>query len=204
MTLRGGSFRHCPCCYPSCLTPINADSFGILIAYLLPGFVCLWGFFPFLGPAQVWLTSGSAENAPTIGGFLYGTLASMAAGLIVSALRWMVVDKVYHRTGIREPRWDFQKLSENLAAFEGLVANHYRYYQCYSNLMLSIALLYTIRFPTIPHGTARGIWLDLAFVLTEVILFFGSRDTLRKYYRRSEAVLGIREGRGERKRKTAA
>src|SRR4051794_20439812 len=30
----------------SCVQPISADNFGLLIAYLLPGFVALWGPVP--------------------------------------------------------------------------------------------------------------------------------------------------------------
>lgn len=117
---------------------VTSESFGPLIAYLLPGFVALWGASYFSETVHAWLAV-SPEAAPTVGGFLYVTLGSTAAGLVVSAMRWAIIDRLYHRTGIREPRWDFTRLSANFEAFEGLVQNHYRYYQFYSNLLVALS-----------------------------------------------------------------
>src|SRR5437667_438340 len=78
---------------------VTSDNFGLLIAYLLPGFVALWALRPFVGGVDL-LLAAPPGAAPSVGGFLYGTLASTAAGLVVSGVRWAVVDQVYHRTGI--------------------------------------------------------------------------------------------------------
>ena len=66
---------------------LTRDNFGLLIAYLLPGFVALWGAAYHVEAVQSWLRS-TAPDAPTIGGFLYATLASTALGLVISAVRW--------------------------------------------------------------------------------------------------------------------
>ena len=39
--------------------------------------------------------------------------------------------------------------------------------------------------------TAPLGWLDVGFLLLAIILFVGSRDTLRKYYSRVNQVLGV-------------
>src|SRR5262249_36119232 len=67
----------------------------------------------------------------TVGGFLYGTLGSVAAGMLVSAIRWAVLDTLHHRTGIPQPAWNFTRFSTHAAAFDSLVQDHYRYYQHY-------------------------------------------------------------------------
>lgn len=170
------------------MTAVTADNFGFLIAYLLPGFLCVWGFRPYFDAEQLGLASPSA-GTPTVGGFLYGTLASLAAGLMVSALRWAVVDRLYHRTGIPPPRWDFRKLAGQLGAFEGLVANHYRFFQFYANSLTSIALVSAVGLVAQRRWPGQDPWTD-AFVLGVCgLLVVASRDTLRKYYRRVDDLL---------------
>jgi hypothetical protein len=88
-------------------------NFGVVIAFWLPGFILSWGLtysFPELDK----LLPGSTEaEAPTVGGFLYVTLASLAIGLMVSALRWMLVDTfLYRLTGVKRPDIDFSKLKD--------------------------------------------------------------------------------------------
>ena len=167
---------------------VNSDNFGLLIAYMLPGFVALWGLRPFV-PGVDLLFTGSPETAPSVGGFLYGTLGSTAAGLIVSAVRWAVVDQLYHRTGIPTPQWDFGKLSAHLPAFESHVRDHYRYYQFYSNMLVAVALAYGVDLAANPRAPHLWGWPDLAVFTVLAILVLGSRDALRKYYSRTAALI---------------
>jgi hypothetical protein len=51
--------------------------------------------------------SGVPENPPTIAGFLYVTLASTAGGVVVSAIRWAIIDTIHHWTGVAAPNWNF-------------------------------------------------------------------------------------------------
>ena len=61
---------------------LTEKNFGLVIAYLLPGFVTLWGLSHFSPTIQTWLTS-SQSGAPSVSGFLYVTLVSLALGLTV-------------------------------------------------------------------------------------------------------------------------
>lgn len=181
------------------LTP---DSFGLLIAYLLPGFVTLWALRPFVPEIGTWLGATPA-TAPTIDGFLYATLASTAVGLVVSAVRWGVIDSVYHRTGIPAPDWNFRSLPGNLAAFESHVQDHYRYYQFYANMLVALLLAYGTTLATESRWPGQSGWRDVAIVTVLALLVLGSRDTLRKYYRRTEVLLEPAAGtRTQRHRRT--
>jgi hypothetical protein len=71
---------------------VTGKNFGVIIAFLLPGFVLLWGLSYSSKPIADWLARSSGSDAATIGGFLYSTLASLALGLLVSATRWLLVD----------------------------------------------------------------------------------------------------------------
>jgi hypothetical protein len=159
--------------------------FGLLIAYVLPGFTALQGL-PFLsGAAPV---TGAPEGAsPTLPGFLSGTLAAVAAGLTVSTVRWLVLDTIHHRTGLRPPPWDFALLEKNVAAFEFLVQIHYRYYKFYANMVVALLWAYASR------GYAQG-WRSLAYLFLTALFLLGSRDSLRKYYDRTGRLLGGRGG----------
>jgi hypothetical protein len=152
---------------------------------MLPGFVALWGVSGLSRTISGWLTTGPA--VPTVGGFLYVTLASLGAGMVISTARWVLIDTLHHWTGIRPPAWDFARLPTKLDAFQLLVESHYRHYQFHANSLVALAFDYVIWRAS---GRMPGIgFTDLAFLAVGLLLLAGSRDTLRKYYRRAEALL---------------
>jgi hypothetical protein len=167
---------------------LSRDNFGLLIAYLLPGFVALWGVSYFSETVRSWLAMTPA-TAPTVGGFLYATLASTAAGLIVGAVRWFLLDRLFHRTGIPEPRWQFQTLADRLPAFEAIVEFHFRYYQFYSSMVIALAFAWAAKLVSSFGLSMNGFAAQVGLLLIGGILFAGSRDALRKYYHRAASVL---------------
>lgn len=162
------------------------QNFGLLIAYILPGFVVVSGA-AFLYP-QVRLlimpTLGVADGAESTA---FVALATLLAGMIVSSMRWLLVDTLHHVTGLRRPEWDDARLPEKLPAFSVIVENHYRYYQCNANLAVAFACVYVAwRVQQPPFAP----WADEAFLLLEFIFLATSRDNLRKYYARTSRLLG--------------
>lgn len=115
----------------SSVPSVSNANFGPLIAYLVPGATVLWGLSLFSPTLSAWF-AGVPTDAPTIGGFLYLTLASLGAGMTISALRWAIVDTVYARTGLPLPTFDFSRLGRNVAAFSLMIEIHYRHYLFYS------------------------------------------------------------------------
>ena len=167
---------------------ISPFNFGLMVAYLVPGFVVLWGASAYSETIRTWLAV-APQSAPTVGDLLYATLASVACGMTVSALRWAIIDTLHHRTGIPPPAWDFSRLPERLAAYQTLVEQHYNFFQFYANTLVALTLTYFARrlstaTPANPWG-----WGDAAFGVVCVVLFLGSRDALRKYYRRAGELL---------------
>lgn len=163
---------------------VSTKNFGYLIAYILPGFLALWGLSYFSPQIHGWLGAASTAT-PSVGGFLYVTLGSVGAGLLVSTVRWFFIDMIHHRTGIRQPDWDFSQLGKRAAAFDILIEIHYRYFQFYANSMIAVTVAILLRW------VAIGIqWMELPALLLFVVLFFAaSRDTLRKYYARVDGLL---------------
>lgn len=167
---------------------VTRENFGLLIAYVLPGFVTLWGVSFFSGTVRHWLGT-SSQNSPTVGGFLYVTVAAVAAGLLVSTIRWMTVDRIHHSTGIPIPSWDFARLGNSLSAFELLVSAHYRFYQWHANMLVAIAFTFIVYSVVTPLQGSHGIQIAISFIVVEIVLWFGSRDTLRKYYERTAKLV---------------
>lgn len=178
------------------MNAVTGRNFGILIAYLVPGFVVLWSLREHSEIIRSWLGS-SPTPTPTVGGFLYGTVASLALGIMVSTVRWLVIDAIHHHTGLREPTWDFSRLQMNLAAFEAAVENHYRYYQFYGNMLVAmiIAAIGGQPLPGLPLGAATASTAVVIFLTA--VLFVASRDALRKHYARTAMLLGLTQWRKE-------
>jgi hypothetical protein len=167
---------------------LTDSTFGLTIAYLLPGFTAICGMAIASPTVRTWLGASTADS-PTLGGFLYVTIASLTAGLILSTIRWLVLDTLHHRTGLPAPAHDFSKLPDRLLAFNNLVGDHYRYYQFYGSMLLAVALGYALwRINGAPHSPIPAP--DVMFALLEIILYAASRDTLRKYYDRTRQLLG--------------
>ena len=172
---------------------LNEDSFGLLIAFLLPGFILLWGL-SFTSPAVAdWLATYSAEHGVTVGGFLYSTLASLTLGLLISAVRWLVIDTVLRWLGIHGKGLNYGKLSDEhvLAAYQAIVANHYRYYQSYSNSLIALAgafAAYVYDKTAVKHE-AVAWYVYAAFILLVIVLFLASRDTLKKMYDKMKPLM---------------
>ena len=120
---------------------LSNQNFGLVIAYVLPGFVALWGVSYFSPTVAGWIAA-SQEGAPTVAGFMYVTLASLGAGLTVSGVRWALVDSIHHLTGLKRPAWKFVNLDDKLQGFLLLNESHYRYYQFYANMFIAAGFTY--------------------------------------------------------------
>lgn len=169
---------------------VSSDTFGPLIAYLIPGATVLLGASLFSPTIRFWFAA-TPSDSPTIGGFLYLTIASLGVGMTVSAIRWATVDQFHARTGLPMPRRDFSKLGKNVEAFSLLIRIHYEHYQFYSNMFVGMVIAYVCY-----HINLGGIlpvgWIDLGFVILEAIFIATSRDTLRRYCERTQQLLAVR------------
>lgn len=157
------------------LKDITNANFGLLIAFVIPGAIVLWGLAPYSSTAHFFSTNSSFESA-SIAGFLYDTVASVGLGQIVSTLRWLVVDRALERSGVvQQPR--IRKPKHATEAFDRMVEHHYRYYQAHANSLVALWLASPLRW--VAHGFSfRGC---LLLVVVSVILWLGAADTLSRY-----------------------
>lgn len=163
---------------------VTTANFGLLIAYVVPGLIVLFGVEPCFPMVSEWF-HGTSVDGPTVGGFLFVTVVAVGLGQIVSTTRWMLLDSIHHLTGVRKPRLRFDRLGESVLALEQLIEMHYRHYQWHGNALIAINACWALR--SYHHGMSKtGV---LAVIAVDMILFAGSRDTLQKYYRRAEELL---------------
>lgn len=170
------------------MTAVTSSNFGLLVAYVIPGFTVIAAASTYVEIIQTWLGADATANA-TIGGFLYATIASVAAGMTVSAIRWLLLDWLHHHTGIVPPQWDLAVFSERLGGFEVFVEHHYRYYQFYGNMLVAMVILLMwhkallVLLPLSPSFFAGGM------AALMVLFYLASRDALQKYYLRTNLLL---------------
>jgi hypothetical protein len=166
-------------------------TFGVLIAFLLPGFICLYGLS--LSYPDLQLFIDGTNQTTSSADFFYTTLASLSLGLVISAVRWWVLDKMVFGlfSAMKWPdKVDWDKLNDEktLASFQFVVQNHYHYYQYYSNTFVALffsAAAYQLRI----GGLNWYYWLLIGFALA--VLLMGSYDTLRNYYKRGKKILNV-------------
>lgn len=178
---------------------LTGRGFGLIIAYVLPGYIALIGLSPFSELVRSWLTAALSADTG-VAGFLHLTTASLCLGMLGGCFRWMVVDTVIAWTGLRRPVWDDQRLTERLSAFNLIVEHHYRYYQFYGSTLLILPAVYWANRQA--GHPLLGPWTDAAFVVTEAVLLAAARDALQTYFRRALLLLGSHDRTEGRQRMT--
>ncbi|MDX1930565.1 MAG: hypothetical protein SFV81_28840 [Pirellulaceae bacterium] len=121
------------------------------------------------------------------GALLLLLIAATATGIILSAVRWLILDHLHHATGIQAPALDFRNLERKQASFMLVVENNYRFYLFYGNTLMGMLLLGLTAFSKDAQLTRLdGVrWLALS-----VVLYFASRDSLSRYYTRARLIMG--------------
>ncbi len=167
---------------------VTEKNFGVIIAFLIPGFLLLWGLSYSRTDLASWLVNMSNKDAPLIGSFLYATMASLALGLLTSAIRTAVFDEFLYRiTRLKPPNINSAKLKnkETLEGFNAAIENHYRYYQYYANSLIAIAIAAVYYLAT--KGPPSTI-ITILVIIIIVILGWVSREELRSFNERAEEI----------------
>ena len=123
--------------------------------------------------------------------------------MMLSCFRWLFVDHLHRWTGVPPPAWDDRRLEGRLAQFDYLVENHYRYYQFFANTLIAVIFSYAVN-RSLETSQLLGLGTDVAALILCVILFAGSRDSLTKYYVRTNRLIGVASGDSRRSGKAGA
>ena len=135
---------------------VTSTSFGLIIGFLLPGLVALYSL-SFWSPLVETLFLSFLTAQSNVGLFLMVVMAGIAAGLQVTALRWVVFECIIcQRDRLRPSEFAALGSSEGkLAAFRAAVDEHYRYHQFWGGVSVVMPLLFV--------GWLKSTWASLSF-----------------------------------------
>lgn len=168
---------------------ITSTSFGLVIAYLLPGLAGLGGM-AFFSPEMAGIAKLLLSANSDAGLFLLVVLAGLALGLQVTLFRWVLFERWVCKGLHIDPK-AFENLSEEskLLAFKAVVDEHYRYHQFWGGMFLVHFILYpgmVCEFWT----TRLSFFISLAvFIGAQIVLFMGTVASYKLYVIRAKKIL---------------
>lgn len=178
---------------------MTTRSFGLMIAYLLPG-------FSFFCSASFWssevrsLLRDFMSSNSDVGSFLFVVLLSLLFGLVLNAVRWFFYER--HLPSKSQMHSDyFARVSESdrLLAIHTILDENFRYHQFYGSLSLvGCIFIAGVAFKGYTHflkelyvSVRIGIFI-LALVLLgllEIIIILAAKVAFRRYVERSKAIM---------------
>jgi hypothetical protein len=172
---------------------VTSTSFGLLMAYLLPGFVGLWSFtFWSTGLRKIFETFLVAQWQ--VGLFLLVLAAALITGLMVGAVRTVLVHlMIIHFDAPHLSAKSFRQLQNEtkFSAFCYVVDENFRYHQFWAGMVLVM--------PAFFLGLAEELWKGLScsklicliaiFLLVETLTCFASWSSYQKFVERATYIL---------------
>jgi hypothetical protein len=158
--------------------------FGVLIAFVAPGFVAFAAASYQLDVPKAWMAAAS-DKEQNVGVFFFVLLASLSFGLVVSGIRALVIDRLlrWRRLGqhaLLPLNLDWSKVDDKkLTLLVTVRDNFYRYYQFYANSLVSLILWLIARTFSDAPRLRWPFWVIA--VLSAIALFLAARDSMQRY-----------------------
>jgi hypothetical protein len=170
---------------------VTSTSFGLFIAFLLPGLVGLFAvsfWFPIM--RSLFTTFLTAES--NVGLFFLVILASVVIGLEVTVIRWVLFEELLCRPSRLRPE-DFANLDSEskLTAFRACVDEHYRYHQFWGGMTIVIPILYAGWLHHLLGGlTGSTTFFSMVMLIgLEFLTVIGAIRAYRYYVTRARRIL---------------
>jgi hypothetical protein len=165
-------------------TPSTNFDFGVVIAFIAPGFLAFHAASYHFPTADAWMSAVSDKDQ-SVGLFLFVLLASLSLGLVVSGIRALMIDTLIcwsflGKFAVPRSTLDWSRIDEkNLPVLLAIRDNHYRYYQFYANTLVAMVLWMLARGSSSMPALSWPKW-TLMLVATAA-LFLSARDALNRY-----------------------
>ena len=159
--------------------------FGMAIAYVLPGAIALFGISYFQPELRRWF-GFVAEHDTTLAGFLFVVAASAGLGVLLSALRAFLLEKMWKAA---KPRViDHSARVKQEAVYQNLISQHYNYYQCYGNTAVA-SWFFTIGYLRGVTGFWHWFMIIGVMALTDTLLVWAALDAIKRFENKRETLL---------------
>jgi hypothetical protein len=163
------------------LSPLD---FGLFMAYILPGFVAVFAL-TYISPWARQVFNLVLSKDSSVGATFIIFLAALAIGIIVSALRGLVLDAIQFKSGVsRLPQINLGKIRDPnvLSAFKEAINNVYRFSQFYGNMAVALTMLLAFKFIIAGDSIASSWAVFTCLVITIVALVVSHRRQLKETY----------------------
>lgn len=169
---------------------VTSTSFGLLIAFLLPGIIGLYSLsFWSATLRSVFATFLTAQSS--VGLFLLVLCAAVALGLQITAVRWLIFEQPLSKEK-RLAKEDFAKLQTEakLASFRAAVDEHYRYHQFWGGMAIVLPIGFFGLVSDAWNGPAwRVLVLVLVAIAAEAVTVTVARVAYELYVARAKGIL---------------
>jgi len=165
------------------------EAFGLVIAYLCPGFMTLWA----LDHA---VAGGLAIPGQAIGGgFVFVFLAAIGVGVLLSGVRQIVVnDFLFKLPWLKVPtEQDYEEALRKEpgleAAYRDIRSSYFPYFQFFSHMFVAAPIVFVAWWATAtPSG--RAIWWGIAaFLAIEGVLLRNAVNSMSRLRARRSKLL---------------
>ena len=168
----------------------SSESFGFLIAYLIPGFVLVWGMGQALPELNEYMRLAIDEKESVLNGILGATIAAIVAGLLVDGIRCLTVDGLIKKLRDDE-KINYDRLSDPdcYQAHRGAINHHYRYYQYYGNILVASTLglvVYLI-------NMGMSFWIFIVILVALYVMAHRAWDSIVNYNKKALQILNQAE-----------
>ncbi len=169
---------------------ITTTSFGLVIAYLLPGITSLYGLsFWFSDLEKMFRSFLTAESS--VGLFLIVVLASLVMGLVVNSARWLLFERSESDSLQKEDLGNLGTDKVILEAYLARIDENFRYHQAYGGLAIALPFLFS-GWLWNSWSSLSGLQIFRSLVATfaiEVITVAAAFESLKRYTEGSREIL---------------
>lgn len=160
-------------------------SFGLLIAFVLPGLTTLYGIRSWLPGLEEFVERSKGGEAGTAA-LVFVALMSVVLGLVVAVVRGFLLERMLfsnHRLDDRA----FVYLPGRTDAYQQMIDHHYRYHQFWGGMFVAVPILTVGNIGGFDWWTTAGA-LAVAGLL-EWFLLWGAKDSWIRYVTRATFLL---------------
>ena len=166
-------------------------SFGLIIAFLIPGMVGLYAVSFYVPVIREWFGI-AVDQSTTIGGFLFVIVASIGMGVFISGMRWFVLEHLIWKRESPELNTAQRSKTQTELVYQNLVWQFYNFYQFYANTLFAIVLLYLawVFAERWPEGV-KLVATTALLIPACFVLYKSARNSLNRFDQRRESVLSM-------------
>jgi hypothetical protein len=161
---------------------ITTTSFGLVIAYLVPGMTGLYGLALWIPDLQKMFTAFLTAES-NVGLFLLVVIAALVAGLLVNGFRWIIFERWRSDSLKAEEMAKLGKDDKILAAYLERVDENYRHHQAYGGLGMAWPILYSgwlaHLWPSL--SCCRILWSLLPALAIETVIVLTAKEALKRH-----------------------